>query len=82
MGDYLKFDIQDNGYGMTPEKVDELLKSLKDDTVYQGVGLKNVYQRVRIYYGEKADVQIHSEEDVGTTVTIVIPKEEAIHHEA
>ena len=81
-GDYLKFDIQDNGYGMTPEKVDELLKSLKDDTVYQGVGLKNVYQRVRIYYGEKADVQIHSEEDVGTTVTIVIPKEEAIHHEA
>jgi len=80
-GDYLKFDIQDNGYGMTPEKVDELLKSLKDDTVYSGVGLKNVYQRIRIYYGEKADVLIHSEEDVGTTVTIVIPKEEAIHHE-
>lgn len=81
-GDNLKFDIQDNGYGMTPEKVNELLASFKDDTVYQGVGLKNVYQRIRIYYGDKADVLISSEEDVGTTVTIVIPKMEALHDKA
>ena len=80
-GDFIKFDIQDNGYGMTPEKVEELVKSLNDDTVYQGVGLKNVYQRIRIYYGDKANVLIHSEEDVGTTVTIVIPKEGALNHE-
>jgi two-component system sensor histidine kinase YesM len=80
-GDFVKFEITDNGYGMTPEKVNELVKSLKDDTVYQGVGLKNVYQRIRIYYGEKADVLIHSEEDVGTTITVVIPKEGAIQHE-
>lgn len=80
-GDFLKFEIKDNGYGMTPEKVEELLKSFKDDTVYQGVGLKNVYQRIRIYYGDKADVLIHSEEDVGTTITVVIPKEGASHHE-
>lgn len=80
-GDFLKFEIKDNGYGMTPEKVTELLKSFKDDTVYQGVGLKNVYQRIRIYYGDKADVLIHSEEDIGTTITIVIPKEGASRHE-
>jgi len=80
-GDFIKFDIQDNGYGMTPEKVEKLVKSLNDDTVYQGVGLKNVYQRIRIYYGDKANVLIHSEEDVGTTVTIVIPKEGALNHE-
>jgi two-component system, sensor histidine kinase YesM len=80
-GDFIKFEIQDNGFGMTPTKVDELVKSFNDDTVYQGVGLKNVYQRIRIYYGDKADVLIHSEEDVGTTITIVIPKEGALRHE-
>jgi two-component system sensor histidine kinase YesM len=80
-GDLIKFEIKDNGYGMTQEKVDELVASFKDDTVYKGVGLKNVYQRIRIYYGTRADVLIHSDEDVGTTVTIVIPKEGALTHE-
>jgi two-component system sensor histidine kinase YesM len=80
-GDLIKFEIKDNGYGMTQEKVDELVASFKDDTVYKGVGLKNVYQRIRIYYGTRADVLIHSDEDVGTTVTIVIPKEGALSHE-
>jgi two-component system sensor histidine kinase YesM len=80
-GDFIKFSIQDNGYGMTPEKVEELRLSLLDEKVYNGVGLKNVYQRLRIYYGEKANVEIASIEDEGTTVTIVIPKEGALHGE-
>ncbi len=80
-GDFLKFEISDNGYGMMPSKVKELEDSLLDNTVYQGVGLKNVFQRIRIYYGEKANLLIHSEEDVGTVITIVIPKEGALRHE-
>jgi len=66
---------------MTPAKVEELRRSLSDDTVYKGVGLKNVFQRIRIFYGPLADVQIASEEDVGTTITILIPKKEALHGE-
>jgi two-component system sensor histidine kinase YesM len=80
-GDLLKFDIQDNGYGMLPSKVQELAESFKSDDSHQGVGLKNVYQRIRIYYGEKANIVIHSEEDVGTKVTIILPKEGALKHE-
>lgn len=80
-GDLIKFDIQDNGYGMLPSKVEELEASFKNDDIHQGVGLKNVYQRIRIYYGEKANIEIHSEEDVGTKVTIVLPKEGALKHE-
>ena len=80
-GDYLRFLIEDNGYGMTPAKVEELRRSLSDETVYKGVGLKNVFQRIRIYYGPLADVQVESEEDVGTKVTILIPKKEALHGE-
>jgi two-component system sensor histidine kinase YesM len=80
-GDLIKFDIQDNGYGMLPSKVEELEASFKNDDIHQGVGLKNVYQRIRIYYGEKANIEIHSEEDIGTKVTIVLPKEGALKHE-
>ncbi len=80
-GDFLKFEISDNGYGMMPSKVKELEASLYDNAPSKGVGLKNVYQRIRIYYGEKADLLIRSVEDVGTTVTIVIPKEGALRHE-
>lgn len=80
-GDLIKFDIQDNGYGMLPSKVKELEASFKNDDIHQGVGLKNVYQRIRIYYGEKANIEIHSEEDLGTKVTIVLPKEGALKHE-
>lgn len=80
-GPFIRFDISDNGYGMTSAKVEELMNSLKDNTVYQGVGLKNVYQRIRIYYGEQADVLIHSEEEVGTIISILIPKDKAVDYE-
>ena len=48
---------------------------------YQGVGLKNVYERLRVYYGEEADVVIESEPDVGTKVTLVIPLKGALQNE-
>jgi two-component system sensor histidine kinase YesM len=79
--DNIRFDVSDNGYGMTPAKVKELEDSLTDKSIYNGVGLKNVYQRVRIYYGEKANLLIKSIEDSGTTISIIIPKEGAIAHE-
>jgi two-component system sensor histidine kinase YesM len=78
---FIRFDVSDDGYGMTPSKVEELQKSLIDNTVYKGVGLKNVFQRLRIYYGNEANVLIHSEEDVGTTISILIPKKKAVNDE-
>lgn len=68
------FEIKDNGYGMTKAKVEELSAAMRDASTYKGVGLKNVYQRIRIYYGPSADVVITSEEDIGTTIKIIIPK--------
>jgi sensor histidine kinase YesM len=47
-----------------------------------GWDLKNVYERIRIYYGEKADLKIESElDDSGTKITIVIPVEGALKNE-
>lgn len=81
-GEILVLSVTDNGYGIMPEKIDEIYESFKDKNVYNGVGLKNVYQRLKIYFGEKADVKVTSVLDEGTTVTLIIPvKERKINEE-
>jgi two-component system sensor histidine kinase YesM len=74
---FLVFSIFDNGFGMLPEKIQEIYDSFKDPNSHQGVGLKNVYQRLTICYGSRADVRISSELDEGTTVQLIIPLEGA-----
>ena len=71
--DYLELSVTDNGYGMRQEAIDELYTSFRDSEVSSGVGLKNIYQRVMIYYGGNADMIIESELDTGTTITIKEP---------
>lgn len=73
---FLCFAIEDNGFGMLPEKVEEIYQSFQDKTIHKGVGLSNVYQRIRIFYGEKSDVRIDSSLDKGTRIEIRIPLEE------
>jgi len=67
-------DVVDNGIGMSPEQVEKLLT----DGNYErkrgsGIGLKNVDQRIKLYFGEQYGLQIKSEADVGTKVTIHLP---------
>ena len=68
--------IEDNGYGILPEKIEELYKRFDDPDLNDGVGLKNVYQRLRIYYGEQSYLKIESEVDEYTRIIISIPVEE------
>ena len=37
------------------------------------IGLKNISQRLKLFYREQAQLTIHSKEHQGTTVTIRIP---------
>lgn len=67
------FEISDNGYGMREEKIEELYENFKNPELNDGVGLKNIYLRLKIYYGDEADLQIESELDEGTTIRIIIP---------
>ena len=39
-----------------------------------GYGLKNVNERIKVYFGEAYGISIESEKNVGTSVTIHIPK--------
>jgi len=70
---FLVLSVSDNGYGMRQEKIDMLHLSFKQNTSDSGVGLKNIYQRVMIYYGGNAEMLIESELDEGTTITIREP---------
>lgn len=65
-------EIRDDGVGMPPEKLAHIQK-LKDSHE-TGIGIRNVHQRIQVYFGKEYGVDIESELDEGTTVRIVIPK--------
>ena len=71
-GEDIVFRVTDNGVGMSPEQAASILQRGPSDRT--GIGIKNVNDRLKIYFGEKYGLQIHSELDVGTCVEIRMPK--------
>lgn len=68
-------EIKDNGLGIPPEKLANILKGQPVGTKKgSGIGLKNVHQRIQLYYGHQYGLEIESELDMGTTVRIHLPK--------
>lgn len=66
------FEVEDNGVGMTQEQCEEILQ--KDSGDKAGIGIKNVNDRIKIYFGEEYGIKIQSELDEGTCVAITMPK--------
>lgn len=71
----LWFTIQDNGLGMTQEQVDSLLTEQAHITSRKGsgIGVKNVNERIRLYFGEEYGLSIDSVPDEGTRILIHLP---------
>ncbi|QUI21596.1 histidine kinase [Vallitalea pronyensis] len=67
--------VNDNGKGMTENKMKEILSS--DITQrYSGlnsIGVKNVNERLKFYFGETYGLYYESEIGVGTTATFILP---------
>ena len=63
---YACFEVNDDGVGIEPERIQTLLSG-KDDR--QGVGVINIHKRLIKYYGEGLNIQSGN----GTTVTFRIP---------
>jgi len=74
-GEDLLFVVRDNGLGMTPEQAGCLLTEHPHVSSVRGsgIGVKNVNERIRLYFGESYGLDIGSEPDEGTTVTIRLP---------
>ena len=63
--------VEDNGVGFNPDEVQEEA----EETIAKlgGVGIQNVDERVKLYYGAEYGVRIDSQVGVGTKVKIVLP---------
>lgn len=67
-GDCLRIDVTDNGPGI-PEKKLDALRAFINDTGEQGpfgIGLKNIHQRLQLYFSAKYGLTIESREGVYT----------------
>ena len=67
--------INDNGIGMSREKLEEINGILSGTSVGQGgnIGIRNISERIRLKYGSEYGVSIYSKEGSNTTVVIHVP---------
>ena len=81
-GDDVIIDVSDNGPGMPEEVVERLLDPdaprPSSNSKGSGIGLRNVHQRIRLTFGERYGLTIHSEPDAGTLVRIRLPALEKV----
>ena len=68
--DGIILEVEDNGVGYNTDKVQEVEENMAK---LGGVGIQNVDERVKLYYGTDYGVRIASQVGVGTKVNIVLP---------
>ena len=70
----LKLTVQDNGSGIEPEILDELIKDLEREDVYkEHIGMYNSHRVIRLLYGPPYGLKIESTYGKGTLVNIILP---------
>lgn len=76
--DYVKISVSDNGKGMNSEELETLVANdfkIEDDDM--NIGLSNLSQRLKMYFGEEALITVNSYEDCGFETLISIPISES-----
>lgn len=77
---FLEITVMDNGVGMPAERLDYVQKMLDSkETVKHpkskraSIGIKNVYDRIKLIFGEEYNMEISSFEGIGTIVKYKLP---------
>ena len=72
----IRIDIFDNGRGMSVSE----LEAVKNNSLTnsgtipsKNIGLKNVYERIKFFYGQQYSLEIESSQDVGTMIKLTLP---------
>lgn len=71
---HVEISVEDDGAGMSQEKARALLE--KDVTIKGGmrkIGIANIKERIHYIYGDDFGMEIKSQEQKGTSITIRIP---------
>jgi two-component system sensor histidine kinase YesM len=69
----IKIVVADDGVGMDPDRLEAIVKKADSPQDAVGYGLRNVNDRIQLYYGEEYGLQIRSELGQGTEVTLWLP---------
>ncbi len=80
-GDDYLIEITDSGVGMSQQKLELLERKLRGEIEVNGgsgngIGLKNVQDRIQIQFGSKYGLRFYSIEGCYTKVSILLPKTE------
>lgn len=72
--EFLTFLVEDNGVGMDEKEILDLYKKCRENNTKQSIGLKNVYRRLLLCYGEASMLKIESKKEQGTRISFLIPR--------
>jgi two-component system sensor histidine kinase YesM len=70
---FIIFEVENTGYGITEDRIKEIYNILKGTHSKSSIGMRNVYLRLKLFYGEEADIKIFSILDELTTIQLLIP---------
>lgn len=77
--------IEDSGRGMTREQVERIFSDAEKNAVKNdgrgmvSIGLQNVRQRIKQFYGPGCSLYVRSREGIGTTVEVIIRDKQKIN---
>ena len=74
--DRIVLQVEDDGSGMDEETLTHIFEKHTKDTKSNGVGLKNVNERLQLYYGTEYGLKYESKIGEGTTATVILPARE------
>jgi sensor histidine kinase YesM len=73
MKERLQITISDDGAGMTEDKLKEIKMRLEGKTKGESIGIINVHERIKLYFGDEYGIEVDSDLGNGTTVIIYFP---------
>lgn len=80
--DHLLITIEDNGEGMTKEQIEEVLSAPEGDRKrFNGIGISNVNERIRLFFGETYGIRYESSPGAYTKAVLVLPAIDRIEEE-
>ena len=72
-GGLIWLEVEDDGIGMDEEALAHIFEKHVRDTKSNGVGVSNVNERIRLFYGPEYGLRYESEPGRGTRAVVVIP---------
>lgn len=71
--EYYYFRVANSGYGLTDEQIEFIHSQMKTKSHDKHVGLRNVYERLKLHYGDDSDLFFEVDDNDYTKVSIKIP---------